>query len=60
MFHGGVSAYPVDHATTVAAATIVQLGQHVSTAEYKLNLMAPATGERLSPPRPRAAAGPTP
>src|SRR5271169_5985467 len=47
MFHGGVSAYLVDHATTVAAATIVQPGQHVLTAEYKLNLMAPATGERL-------------
>ena len=47
MFHGGVSAYLVDHATTVAAATILKRGQAVLTAEYKLNLMAPATGERL-------------
>ncbi len=47
MFHGGVSAYLVDHATTVAAATILMPGQAVLTAEYKLNLMAPATGERL-------------
>ena len=47
MFHGGVSAYLVDHATTVATATIVKPGQLVLTAEYKLNLMAPATGERL-------------
>jgi uncharacterized protein (TIGR00369 family) len=47
MFHGGVTAYLVDHATTVAAATILKPGQAVLTAEYKLNLMAPATGERL-------------
>ncbi len=47
MFHGGITAYLIDHATTVAAATIVKPGQHVLTAEYKLNLMAPATGERL-------------
>ena len=44
MFHGGVTAYLIDHATTVAAATIVKPGQHVLTAEYKLNLMAPASG----------------
>ena len=47
MFHGGVTAYLIDHATTVAAATIVKPGQHVLTAEYKLNLLAPATGQRL-------------
>lgn len=47
MFHGGVTAYLIDHATTVAAATILNPGQAVLTAEYKLNLMAPATGERL-------------
>lgn len=47
MFHGGVTAYLIDHATTVAAATIVKPGQSVLTAEYKLNLIAPATGERL-------------
>ncbi|MBI3702808.1 MAG: PaaI family thioesterase [Rhizobiales bacterium] len=47
MFHGGVTAYLIDHATTVAAATIVRPGQAVLTAEYKLNLLTPATGERL-------------
>ena len=47
MFHGGVTAYLIDHATTVAAATVVEPGQHVLTAEYKLSLMAPAVGERL-------------
>ena len=47
MFHGGVTAYLVDHATTVAAATIIKTGQAVLTAEYKLNLLAPATGQRL-------------
>ena len=47
MFHGGVTAYLVDHATTVAAATILKPGQAVLTAEYKLNLLAPATGQRL-------------
>jgi len=33
--------------TTVAAATILKPGQAVLTAEYKLNLLAPATGQRL-------------
>src|SRR5674476_857881 len=47
MFHGGVSAFLVDHGATIAAATIVKPGQAVLTAEYKLNLLAPATGERL-------------
>lgn len=47
MFHGGVAAYLVDHATTVAAATIIKPGQAVLTAEYKLNLLTPATGQRL-------------
>jgi uncharacterized protein (TIGR00369 family) len=47
MFHGGVSAFLVDHGATVAAATIVRPGQAVLTAEYKLNLLAPATGQRL-------------
>jgi len=42
MFHRGVSAYLVDHATMVAAATIVKPGQRVRTAEYKLNLLVPA------------------
>jgi len=44
-FHGGVTAFLVDNATTIAAATA--RGQPALTAEYKLNLLSPATGERL-------------
>ena len=44
-FHGGVTAFLVDNATTIAAAT--SRGQGALTAEYKLNLLSPATGERL-------------
>jgi uncharacterized protein (TIGR00369 family) len=44
-FHGGVTAFLVDNATTIAAAT--SRGQSALTAEYKLNLLSPATGERL-------------
>ena len=44
-FHGGVTAFLVDTATTVAAAT--SRGQGVLTAEYKLNLLSPAVGEKL-------------
>jgi uncharacterized protein (TIGR00369 family) len=44
-FHGGVTAFLVDNATTIAAAT--SRGQGALTAEYKLNLLSPAAGERL-------------
>jgi uncharacterized protein (TIGR00369 family) len=44
-FHGGVTAFLVDNATTIAAAT--SRGQPALTAEYKLNLLSPAAGERL-------------
>jgi len=44
-FHGGVSAFLVDNATTIAAAT--SRGQMALTAEFKLNYLAPAVGERL-------------
>ncbi|MBI5262795.1 MAG: PaaI family thioesterase [Bradyrhizobium sp.] len=44
-FHGGVTAFLVDNATTIAAAT--SRGQAALTAEYKLNLLSPADGERL-------------
>jgi uncharacterized protein (TIGR00369 family) len=43
--HGGVTAFLVDNATTIAAAT--SRGQSALTAEYKLNLLSPAVGERL-------------
>jgi uncharacterized protein (TIGR00369 family) len=45
LFHGGVTAFLVDNATTIAAAT--SRGQPALTAEYKLNLLSPASGERL-------------
>ncbi|MCC8960135.1 PaaI family thioesterase [Bradyrhizobium sp. Pear77] len=45
LFHGGVTAFLVDNATTIAAAT--SRGQPALTAEYKLNLLAPASGDRL-------------
>ncbi|WP_342722372.1 PaaI family thioesterase [Bradyrhizobium sp. B097] len=45
LFHGGVTAFLVDNATTIAAAT--SHGQPALTAEYKLNLLSPASGDRL-------------
>ena len=45
LFHGGVTAFLVDNATTIAAVT--SRGQPALTAEYKLNLLSPASGERL-------------
>jgi uncharacterized protein (TIGR00369 family) len=45
LFHGGVTAFLVDNATAIAAAT--SRGQPALTAEYKLNLLSPASGERL-------------
>jgi uncharacterized protein (TIGR00369 family) len=44
-FHGGVTAFLVDNATTIAAATF--RGQPALTAEYKLNLLSPAVGDKL-------------
>ena len=45
LFHGGGTAFLVDNATTIAAAT--SRGQPALTAEYKLNLLSPASGDRL-------------
>ena len=39
------TAFLVDNATTIAAAT--SRGQPALTAEYKLNLLSPAAGDRL-------------
>jgi uncharacterized protein (TIGR00369 family) len=47
MFHGGVTAFLIDNGTTLAACTLVAPGQGGLTAEYKLNLLAPAVGDRL-------------
>src|ERR1700682_5436943 len=44
-FPAGVTAFRVDNATTIAAAT--SRGQPALTAEYKLNLLSPAAGDRL-------------
>ena len=44
-FHGGVTAFLVDNATAIAAGA--SRGQPALTAEYKLNLLSPAAGERL-------------
>lgn len=44
-FHGGVTAFLVDNATTIAAAAAN--GHAALTAEYKLNFLSPAVGERL-------------
>jgi uncharacterized protein (TIGR00369 family) len=48
-FHGGVLAYLVDNATTAAAGTMIdRTTRSVITAEYKINLIAPSTGDRLT------------
>jgi uncharacterized protein (TIGR00369 family) len=49
LFHGGVIAYLIDNATTAAAATVIDRAKRaVITAEYKINLIAPSTGDRLT------------
>ena len=49
LFHGGVLAYLVENATTAAAATVIDRTKRtVITAEYKINLVAPSTGDRLT------------
>src|SRR6267154_3316686 len=49
LFHGGVLAYLVDNATTAAAGTVIdRTTRTVITAEYKINLVAPSAGDRLT------------
>src|SRR5947208_3727861 len=49
LFHGGVIAYLIDNATTAAAATVIdRTTRSVITSEYKINLVAPSTGDRLT------------
>ena len=49
LFHGGVLAYLIDNASTAAAATVLNGAERsVLTAEYKLNFVAPSTGDRLT------------
>ena len=48
LFHGGAIAFLIDNAATVAAATLIETGrQSCLTAEYKLNFLSPANGERI-------------
>src|SRR3982751_4261439 len=49
LFHGGVIAYLIDNATTAAAATVIdRVSRTVITAEYKINLVSPSVGDRLT------------
>ncbi len=49
LFHGGVIAYLVDNATTAAAGTMIdRTRRSVITAEYKINLVSPSIGDRLT------------
>jgi uncharacterized protein (TIGR00369 family) len=49
LFHGGVLAYLIDNATTAAAGTMIdRASRSVITGEYKINLIAPSTGDRLT------------
>ena len=43
--HGGVVSYLIDNALTFAGGSV--LGEQVVTAEYKVNYLRPARGERL-------------
>lgn len=46
--HAGVVATLADHTAGAAASTGLPPGQHVVTAEYKINLLRGARGERLT------------
>ncbi len=47
-FHGGVIAFLIDVTATTAAATMIdRRTQSCLTAEYKLNFVSPASGERI-------------
>jgi uncharacterized protein (TIGR00369 family) len=47
MFHGGVTAFLVDNATTAAAATVMPADKTTLTAEFKLNYLSTAAGDKL-------------
>jgi uncharacterized protein (TIGR00369 family) len=48
-FHGGAIAFLIDVGTTTAAGTLIdRQKQSVLTAEYKLNFLSPAKGEKIS------------
>ena len=45
--HAGVVAGAIDSACGYAALTLMDAGSEVLTVEFKINLLAPAAGERL-------------
>jgi len=45
--HAGAQATIADHTAGAAAITMVPVGHHVLTAEFKLNLLRPARGASL-------------
>lgn len=45
--HAGVVSTLADHCAGGAAATLIAAGEYVLTAEFKINLLRPAKGERL-------------
>lgn len=47
LFHGGVTTAIVDSACGYSALTLMPPGSEVLTVEFKINLMAPASGQRL-------------
>lgn len=47
-FHAGVTGAIADSACGYAALSLTPAGKAVLTVEYKLNLLAPAAGERLT------------
>ncbi|HYM01960.1 MAG TPA: PaaI family thioesterase [Stellaceae bacterium] len=46
-FHGGVTSAIADNAGGCAAFTLFPPGSDILTVEFKINLLAPAAGERL-------------
>jgi uncharacterized protein (TIGR00369 family) len=46
-FHAGIVGTLIDTAGGCAGATMMQVGSGVLTVEFKLNLLAPADGERI-------------
>jgi uncharacterized protein (TIGR00369 family) len=48
LFHGGVTTSIADSACGYSALTLMPPGSEVVTVEFKINLFAPARGERLT------------
>lgn len=47
-FHGGVVGTLADNVAAMAATTMLPKGQNCLTAEYKINLLRPAVGDKLT------------